>query len=66
MQLDSLWFWWKYEVRALLRTGLWERLAWRLPRRLVYFAVIRAWAAACPGDQHPDSVRATDVAGHWQ
>ena len=36
--------------------NFWMWLAWRLPRRLVYMAVIRAWAHATQGPWSGDIV----------
>lgn len=48
--------------------GLAERLAWWLPRRLVYWATIRLWAEATTGryaNTHPMALGIVDVLDAW-
>lgn len=46
----------------------WFWLAWRLPRRLVYFAVIRAWAHGTTGqwgDTEAPGLRVDEALQRW-
>ena len=53
-----LWWFWHRTRPAFAREILPRAIANRLPRRVMYFAMIRAWAAATPGDRHPDETSA--------
>lgn len=47
-----------------------ERWRWRLlkllPRRVVYFVIIHAWAKALGSREHPESLSASELARRWQ
>jgi hypothetical protein len=48
---------------------MWERIAWFLPKKLVYWAVVRAFAkASCTtcSHKHPDEIGYNDVAKVWE
>lgn len=48
-----------------LRDRLAEGLAYRLPRRVVYWAIIRAAAATIKGDEEVPGVPVMDVLQRW-
>ena len=58
IELDIRWRW------------LFERTRWRLlrliPRRVVYFVLIRAWADALGPHEHPDDPTFSQMVRRWQ
>ena len=44
-----------------LTERIWQAIAWRLPRRLVYWATIRTWSAATTGEWSDESPEMTVV-----
>jgi hypothetical protein len=43
--LRSTLYWWRYDWRAFCREGIWRWIAHKLPERVVYFTLMRAYAA---------------------
>lgn len=49
--------------------AVWNWIAWRLPRKLVYFATIRAWAHGTTGKWghvEAPAALASDVVKRWE
>lgn len=52
-----------------MKEKIWEYLAWKLPRRLVYWCAIRLAAAATTGrysSRTPDEVSVLDALDAWE
>lgn len=57
----------KYDIKSFLRSGLWQSIAHKLPRRIAYFAYIRVVAHAwvVEGNVEPDALGFSAVLKHW-
>lgn len=64
--IDRVWWFRRATVPTFFREGLPRWVANKLPRRVVYFAFIRAWAKATPGDRHPCDTTPDVIAKVWQ
>lgn len=64
---DAVWFWFKYDVRRFFREGIWQKIAFRMPRRVAYWAMIRvvshAWVQA--GTKEPDQITYSEMCEAW-
>lgn len=61
-------FWVRYWFTELVRDRIPRSIAQRLPRRVVYFAVVRAWVFSQSGayaTEHPTDVRTFETAKRW-
>lgn len=62
-------YWARYSLREWWHDRLPRAIAWMLPRRVVYHAVIRAWVFAASGrhaTEHPDSVSISQLTARWR
>ncbi len=51
-----------------LRDDIWRWIAWRMPRRLVYWAFVRVWATATTGpylSENPSSTTCVQASERW-
>lgn len=66
-RMSIKWAFARYDVRRFIESGLWQKLAHLLPRRIAYFAYIRvvahAWAQV--GNKHPDELNYGETCDLW-
>ena len=58
-------YWMRYRVREWVRDTLPDAIAQRLPRRVVYFALIRAWVKSM-GNEHPTEIATYITVQRWE
>ena len=68
-RIRSEWYWARYRAREWRHDTVPRVIAWVLPRRIVYHAVIRAWVFSQSGrhaTEHPTDVRTFETAERWR